>query len=230
MPKQEPGVRPATSIPYQLYAEGELSEDRKSFGLKLQPQTEVFGSRSAGAPFKVYAPGNYRASSGNVAQHSFEAARSWDYAVKAGDTLRDNWPLESFEGRHYHLRVYGPNGFFREFMGNAKDPEIGIVCEYERNRLFKNKLTGNIALKISNHNTDHSYHVVIKDHSYKNNPVSGTIAAGEEITVVLDLKRSFHWYDFTVEVKGTPGFAKRYAGHVETGEESCSDPAMGRSI
>ena len=43
------------------------------------------------------------------------------YAVRAGDTLKDEWDLSSDLGI-YHLRVYGPNGFFREFTGDNTDP------------------------------------------------------------------------------------------------------------
>jgi phospholipase C len=86
----------------------------------------------------------------------FEPVRTWHYAVSAGDALTDEWPLEAFEDGNYHLRVYGPNGFFGEFIGSPNDPQIKIECN--------------------------------------------------------------------------PAFTKRYAGRVETGKESISDPFMGRSI
>lgn len=35
------------------------------------------------------------------------------------------------------------------------------------------------------------------------------------------------WYDFTVQVKGYPEFTRRFAGRVETGRESVTDPVMG---
>jgi phospholipase C len=41
---------------------------------------------------------------------------------------------------------------------------------------------------------------------------------------VLDTK--FGWYDFSVFIEGNTVFEKRYAGHVETGKESKSDPLM----
>jgi phospholipase C len=41
------------------------------------------------------------------------------------------------------------------------------------------------------------------------------------------LTRFFGWYDFRVTVDEDPGFASHLAGHVETGEDSMSDPAMG---
>jgi len=45
--------------------------------------------------------------------------------------------------------------------------------------------------------------------------------------VVLDLAKSFGWYDFSVKVRGFDHFEKRYAGRVETGRSSYSDPFMG---
>ena len=43
----------------------------------------------------------------------------------------------------------------------------------------------------------------------------------------FDLTRSFGWYDFSIKLPGNYLFEKRFAGHVETGHVSKSDPAMG---
>jgi len=49
--------------------------------------------------------------------------------------------------------------------------------------------------------------------------------ASLEDKVSLD---QFHgWYDLVVTVAGDPTFGYRLAGHVETGEDSFSDPALG---
>lgn len=220
LPKQEPGLRVACPLPYELYADGKLSNDKKRFVLKMQAGTEVFGKLSAGSPFKVYIPVIY--GQGKNAERS----RSWDYAVTPGDILTDDWPIDSFENNKYHVRAYGPDGFYREFMGNVIDPLIEIRCEYERHRLFKNRLTGNVAIKIINLDTAHACHIEIKDNAYKNNPLFKTIPSSEKENRVLGLKKSFGWYDFSIRVKGYPHFMKRYAGHVETGQESYSDPVM----
>jgi phospholipase C len=231
MTHQEPGTRPACPLPYQLYADGRLSEDKKSFELNMEARNEVFGKKSAGAPFKVYAPGKYLSIQAKDKQpKSFEGARSWDYSVTAGGGLSDNWPLNAFEEDGYHLRVYGPNGFYREFLGTDADPALQVKCDDERSRMLKSKLTGNAALKISNLSQDHSYNLEITDNAYQNKPVSRSIAAGSEMSVTLDLKKSFGWYDFTLRVKEFPAFSQRFAGRVETGKESHSDPAMGRVI
>ena len=52
-----------------------------------------------------------------------------DYAVAAGSHLEDSWALGDFENGVYHLRVYGPNGFYREFIGTADDPPIARSTE-----------------------------------------------------------------------------------------------------
>ena len=93
---------------------------------------------------------------------------------------------------------------------------------------MKSNLTGNVELKIRNNDKSKSITIKIEDNSYKNKPMIKVIPPlGNEI-ISLDLKKSFGWYDFTLLVKGYDSFAKRYAGKVETGKESYSDPAMGK--
>jgi len=47
---------------------------------------------------------------------------------------------------------------------------------------------------------------------------------------MLDLSKSFGWYDFTITAAGVEIFNKRYAGHVETGQASKTDPLMGNVL
>jgi phospholipase C len=228
LPRQEPGIRRSCALPYQLYVSGGLTADKSAVKLSMQSANEIFGSRTAGSPFKVYAPDNYvTAASKDSTQKKYEAARSWDYTVTAGDTLSEEWPLEHFEGPGYHLRVYGPNGFFREFRGDKSDPGLDIRCDYERSRMLKTRATGNLELTFSNADTAKTYHVEITDNAYGNRTVTKTVAAGE-VSAVLNLKKSHGWYDITVTVKEIPSFSRRFAGRVETGKDSYSDPVIGR--
>ena len=94
---------------------------------------------------------------------------------------------------------------------------------------MKNKLTGNVELKITNKGKN-PLTLTVTDNAYKNNPVTKKIAASAEESIVLDLKKTSGWYDFSVAVKGNEVFAKRYAGRVETGKETISDPFMGRVV
>lgn len=63
---------------------------------------------------------------------------------------------------------------------------------------------------------------------YGKNKVRRAVPVSGAVTIILDLKKSFGWYDFSIKVKGNKSFIKRYAGHVETGEPSYSDPFMGQ--
>jgi len=229
MSHQEPGVRPARPIPYELYAEGKLSADKKSFELTMEAGDKVFGKQAVGSPFNVYAPNAYVTMETEGTDHPvFEPVRAWHYAVKAGDRLSDDYSLSHFDAGKYHLCVYGPNGFFREFVGNSEDPEMELSCEYENARLLNGKLSGNIALRVKNKGHAALLDISIKDHAYGNETVTRKISADSETVVILNLKKSAGWYDFSVILNGASEYSRRYAGHVETGKESVTDPHMGK--
>ncbi|GAA4319076.1 phospholipase C, phosphocholine-specific [Compostibacter hankyongensis] len=226
MPRQEKGVRPACALPYQLYVSGQLGEGGKRFELTMEARDEFFGKRSAGSPFNVYFPGKY-----NTGKGVFENTGSRSYAVSAGDRLTDSWEVAAFENGIYHVRVYGPNGFFREFSGRQEDPQIRIACEYERRKNADSKPSGNLVLQVTNLHPSRSYEVVITDHGYKTGNLRKSLAAGGggALLLPLNLEKSFGWYDFSLRVPGFDEFERRFAGHVETGEDSYTDPAMGNA-
>lgn len=221
MPRQEAGTRVSCALPYQLYVNGKLGADKKTFDISFVASNEVFGKKAAGSPFNVYAPGKYlQADSREMAP-----VRTWSYAVTAGDQLKDAWPLSSFEGEQYRLRVYGPNGFYREFAGNAKDPQVDITCEYQRSLRNRKQLTGHADLHIANRSSK-AITVVVTDNAYGKAAIRKTIAANTQAAIIIDNSKSQHWYDFTVKVEGHDQFEQRFAGRVETGAEGISDPAM----
>ena len=43
------------------------------------------------------------------------------------------------------------------------------------------------------------------------------------------LEKSSGWYDLTITSKGDAAFRQHFAGHLETGMESTTDPAMGKA-
>ena len=229
MARQEKGVRPSCALPYQMEVDGRLNKDRTAFGIDFTNNKELFGDKTAGAPFNVYAPGKY---AHRDQPGAFDTLRTWAYGVKPGDTLTDTWPLNEFEDRRYFLRVYGPNGFFREFNGDANDPPIDIRVDCERSSANPRHLTGNIALHLSNQGNQ-PYTVIIHDAAYKVNNHRYTIPAtpaGDTSLLILPLDSSQGWYDFIVQADGHAGFRKRYAGRVETGRPGISDPYMGRAV
>jgi phospholipase C len=231
MPKQESGIKPSNGLLYQLYADGKLNEAKNAFEIRFEASGKVFGEKSLGSPFNVYAPGKYiHLENGSPV---FRDLRTWAFAVKSSDHIEASWALPEFENNQYHLRVYGPNGFYREFKGSAHDPMIDIFCEYQTRTINKTKLTGNIEIMMRNP-TNMPYRVLITDNVYKSPPLKKILHPANNnsgnIIIPIDLSKSFGWYDFTIKIIGNDLFEKRYAGRVETGEQGYSDPYMGRTI
>lgn len=220
MSQQEKGIRKACALPYQLSGIGMLQKDKQHFEIKMAAQTNLFGKSSAGAPFTVYAPAKFKD------EKLEEVCRNWSFAVKADDELTYSWPLQSFENGKYHLRLNGPNGFYREFMGTANDPLLSISTEHELNRLTKAP-TGNIKVLIKN-SGGNAVNIQVNDLAYKANAVQKNIAANSEAILILNLKPSFGWYDFEITTAANSLFAQRFAGRMETGKETYTDPLMGR--
>ncbi|MCB1085409.1 MAG: phospholipase C, phosphocholine-specific [Verrucomicrobiae bacterium] len=234
LPHQEPGIKPSCALPYQIYAEARLGEGGNSVRVRMEARSDVFGERSVGSPFTIFTPG--RKSDPREAESDVPAPDygSRSYAVIAGEDLDDTWKLDEFGSGIYHLRVYGPNGFVRVMKGSVGDPGLEMRCEYEQQDGESGNLSGNVRLMVRNLDSDRSYTIEVRDRSYGQGIVKREIpsssASGGIESVNLDLSGSHAWYDFTVKVDGFDTFARHYAGHVETGRESFSDPQMGRVV
>jgi len=219
MPQQEKGTKPACALPYQLFAEVHLDPLKKTILIDLGSGKGNFGQKlvPVGAPFLMHSRANYQQKSG----------KTWNYAVLAGDQISDHLKISDFEKDSYHLCINGPNGFFRQFKGNPQDPALKTSCGYEVAGMLTKKGTGNIQLLLENEGST-ALKVKIKDLSYQNNKTQEiSLSPKGKAKVIVDLQKSKSWYDFSIEVAGHNGFLKQYAGHVETGEESITDPYMG---
>ncbi|HZY62971.1 MAG TPA: phospholipase C, phosphocholine-specific [Edaphobacter sp.] len=224
---QEPGVRQSCAIPYEAYAEGSWNSAHKSFDLKMTAANSIFRSRAAGLPFNVYLYGTKKSTAITARELSQPNMMAATYAVRAGDTLQESFPLSLFTDEKYAVAVHGPNGFFREFTGNHNDPEIEIACKYQTGSLGP---SGNVEVHLTHRGGNKSYKVEVIDNSYGAKTVTKTITPGSKEIAVLDLGKQHGWYDFSVKVDGSNLFEKRYAGRVETGRSSYSDPLMGGEL
>ncbi|HEY5330058.1 MAG TPA: phospholipase C, phosphocholine-specific [Acidobacteriaceae bacterium] len=212
--RQEKGARPSCALPYELYGEGGLNNDRQSVGIHLRAANDIFGKHAVGAPF-------------NVCVRRTKLRRNASYTVPAGDSLRDMWPLDTFVDARYYLTIDAPNGFFRRFTGDAHEPGLTVACEYEADFGNPLLLTGNVALRLK---ATTPVTVEIVDNAYGAAPLRKIVSGPLGNVVVLDLARSFGWYDFSLRADGFDHFEKRYAGRVETGRSSYSDPFMGKVV
>ena len=213
--RQEPGVRPSCALPYQLSVDGSLNDKRTHFTITFQAKKDAFGARSAGAPFVVYA----LAGNGKLTVR--------DFAVEAGERLEDSWEINAFDGGRYHLRAYGPNGFFREFRGGIDDPPVEINLEYARISATDAALSGNLEFNCVNRDANSGSSMEIHDNAYQTDKLTHILSPGGQRTLIIDTHKSFGWYDSSVRIAGHDRFEKRYAGRVETGKNGFSDPAMG---
>jgi len=198
LPAQEPGVRPARALPYVLHADGQA--EGGAFRIS-------FGNTGdAAAVFHVR--------SGNAA----DAPRN--FTVEPQRMLSDAWtPSPGNAG--YDLSVHGPNGFLRAFKGStARDAsKLLIRASYDKGRVA-------ITLSLTNVGT-RKVEVNVRD-AYRGKDAEQKLEPRHTAALVFPLDRSGGWYDLSVTVDGDAGFAAQYAGHVETGEDSISDPGMGR--
>jgi len=214
LPEQEKGTRPSCALPYELYAELDPSEQGNGLSLSLRVDRLVFGDASAGSPFLVCIHGK---------QYAVR-----NYAVAAGDQLNDLFPQTLFEDGKYDIRVHGPNGFYRTFVGN-KVPPMVFNMDYEFGP--DEKPTGRLLLRVINTDGSRGYKIQVKDNSYGTKTLIRPIGAGGSDdgspSILLGTKTQSGWYDYSILIEGVDGFEKRYAGRVETGKDSISDPAMG---
>lgn len=219
---QESGTKPSNALKYDLHANGKLSTDGKNFVITFTASQDIFGKDALGSGFNVYAPGNYL----NQKTNSFEAVKTWAFAVKSGDSISYEWPISEFENSLFHLRVYGPNGFYREFRGSSAASKI----EVNTKPLLESQ-KANVELELTIKNTSSSNITLLaKDATYLKLNKEISLKAGEETSLKIDTKKHKGWYQLTLSAKENPDLKITYAGRLETGKDSISDPQMGRVI
>ena len=125
----------------------------------------------------------------------------WFFAVEAGKTLTYTLPRNG----SYDFSLLGPNGFFRRFAGGDSDT---VQASFSDGQL--SVVNGSSA------------NVTLLD-GYDAN-WSKTVAPGASTTITLDLAKTANWYDVSVE---GGGFVRQFAGHIENGLPSRSDPLLG---
>jgi phospholipase C len=187
-------------VPYELSVHGKADLGQQTFRID-------FGNTGKSTAV-------YHVRSGNT------KTGPWTYTVQPGADISDSWFLSANSRGGYDLSVYGPNGFLRSFKGSTTGQNVAnldIATSYDNSGL-------GIKLKITN--LGEACQVSILD-NYSKDQTTHTLRAGEELTKHWNLKKSYGWYDFVIEVNTDTSFQRQIAGHVETGEESMTDPAIG---
>jgi phospholipase C len=201
LPEQEPGVRPARGLPYTLHARGAVNASNGSFLI------DFWNIGKAAAVFQVR--------SGN----SQDLPRT--YTVEPEKQLSDAWEVTAAGAAAYDLSVYGPNGFLRAFKGRVsgdRRANLDVTASYD-------ETSNGITLAITNRAARTATIRVLDEYSGKN--IDDKLGPGESVSKRWSLARFFGWYDLVITVDEDPDFEYQLAGHLETGDDSMSDPAMG---
>ena len=199
VPIQEPGTRPARAVPYVLNVQGQAN----ALNHTLRVDFANTGKSTA----------VYHVRSGNT------QTGPWTFTVEPDAELSESWNLQSSQNE-YDLSVYGPNGFLRAFKGSTATTEkvnIEITTIYDAIR-------SGITLEIVNRGPASQFSLL---DSYTGETTPHTLKAGDTRSI-HSARNQFHgWYDFTIEVSSDSSFQRRISGHIETGEDSITDPAIG---
>ena len=238
VPKQEPGLRPARAVPYDMRMQ--VVETASSTALRLRFEN----NGDTGVVFQVYTAGSFDAPS------SYTVAKRTDMCAAL--------PLGA-DGA-YDFTVHAANGFLRRFAGTATPaarqdgirrarPCVDETSERNSGRrgdgasnsqattdgergsgsddnghassegpqlclVFRNE--GDAACTFTIHNRYDSRRTMTK-----------IVRGSNTETLHLALSATYGWYDLEISVNTDPTFSRRLGGHIETGQDSYSDPALG---
>lgn len=135
----------------------------------------------------------------------------WFYTVEAGKTIDDQIPVKPGP---FHFTIHGPNGLFRSYQGEAASAVLNAELSNDADA---------VTLKLTN--TSGSDQTFVVEDGYKTGlRRTHHVAPGQAVSDRWEIAVRDHWYDLAVAA-GLQAW--RFAGHVETGKVSRSDPALG---
>ena len=206
MPLQASGQCPSRALPYELHTSARVDPSSRTVRL-------IFANGGAAAAvFHVYDK-----------QRLESVPRR--YMVEAGKQLDDVWATLGNEGL-YDLWVLGPNGYHRAFAGqtslsqanDAPRPEVQVCYD---------TVKGDVYLHVSNDSKSSCTLTAVPDAAYGGETQQATLANDCSVAELRwDLQENGCWYDVLVTSSHDPKWQRRFAGRVETGRDSVTDPAM----
>jgi phospholipase C len=199
---QEAGFRASRALPYVLHVD--TVRTRSGYGLCLAFRN----AGRAGAVFHVY-----------DRLHLNRIPRR--FTVEARKMLTDHWDVFSDDAGRYDLWITAPGGFVRTFKGVLSDeghaPPVEMTLHYD---------TKSSAILLTAYNRGPNMVALdLVSIAYSHiGPDRIPLGTEETASRRFDVSQSGNWYDLMVS---TAKFEWRFAGRLETGAPSISDPAMG---
>lgn len=202
--------------PYHVPAEQSMpAQEPGNRPARALPYELIVNGRSDGTQFWIDFANQGRAGAAfQVHDRARAESAPRRYAISSGAHLSDTWQPAG-EASDYDVIVYGPNGFLRHFRGKvAQSPvevEISYVAAQPALHLsFTNNGDGPVLLKFAE-----SYSGTTREFSVPPGATQQT----------WDATGTHGWYDLSLTGR-QDHFLRRFAGHIETGQPSVSDPAF----
>ncbi len=139
------------------------------------------------------------------------------YTVGArGGTIDGVW-----QGDTYDLWLIGPGGFHRRLVGSHRSVTARSV-------ITTNGARRGLRLSVENRGgRDLAVSAAPNAYGEHLGARAWSVAPGRTGSLEWPLVRTGGWYDLTLRIAGEDNFLRRFAGRVESGRPSISDPAMG---
>jgi phospholipase C len=213
MPKQEQGSRPARALPYAVATHGRVDAEAGKLWIDFE------NSGQAGAAFQAR---NSLLAHEPPRRYSVSAAHSLsDYWLLSGSKA-DRKPGAQHIDADYDVTLHGPNGFYSHFRGavaGAAQPNLEAAISYDI-------ASGAIAIKLTNSGPVPCTVAISNSYTPSIGNKQVAVAAGATVPDTWPLNADSGWYDLSFSVTESPVFLRRFAGHMETGKPSISDPAV----
>lgn len=205
-PGQEHGIKPSNALCYELYIQEQLRDNH--LHVRFESRNTFFGDKALGGVFNVYAYGY------------IPDRANWSFACSAGHKVAFDWDINDFKAGAYHLAIYGPNGFYRSLQGVSQTHEPEIHLSYDT-RLEE------LVFQISHSGPD-TLRVRMLD-AYADRKHEITLAGRAEKEYRISVKKQKRWYDIEISLPDSP-YRRKYAGRLENGKDSITDPLMSGSL
>lgn len=202
-PKQEEGVKMACALPYNLNVNFNLAASKSQMQMDLLVQSNQLKNKVYAAPVQVY----------DMLSKSKPSKGIWDFAVRDNEPMDYYWTLSD----RYHYNVHSSNGFFRSFEGDKGS--LDIYVEF----LVNVDLTVSIRVK---NNSSKKVSIILTDSYYLKNENVVSLSPKQEEIIKWDYTGVKGWYDIVLTCKEDNLWRQQYAGHIENGQASVTDPFM----
>jgi len=218
MPVQEAGTRPARALPYALTAACRVEKNKRRVYVTFT------NSGKAGVGLMVK-------------DRLIEDSAPRRYSISAGQGVEDFWLISTNitddaddrkekhrkrpkMGPDYELEMHGPNGWYAHVKGltpwfEEAAPEVTVAYDHT---------AGDVQMTLVNHGRAACSLKVAE--AYGKGERTVTLEPGASKTEHWELAGSHGWFDLAATMEGHEEFLRRFAGHVETGKASVSDPAV----